>query len=234
MFKIEIQNALQKAIDCNYTIFSDFYTPNMYKNIPENYNNINIYSFGKIRKILAFVPDYIDNFEFPIKLIKIEVHNKFKNYTNSDFLGSIMALNIERKYFGDLFVKDNTAFIYAKDSIVDYLMNNLNKVGNNNCIVSLVNEEIELDFEYKTININVSSNRLDTIISKITNLSRNETQEYIENGLCMVDYEIILDKSKVIKQDSILSLRGYGRYIVGDTIKHSKKNRPIIQIKEFK
>lgn len=233
MIKQNILNLLENANEYEYTEYTNFLTPNEYIDIKDKYKNLNIYSFGIIRKIFAFVPNTYTNYTLPITLIKISVNNKFKNYKNKDFLGSIMNLKIDRKYIGDIFTKDNTAYLYVKNNVLDIILNNLNKIGNNNCNISVVDELINLDFEYEFLNLNVSSLRLDVIISKLTNLSRIETEKMLTEGLCQINYEICTNKSYMLKQNDIISIKKYGRYMFNGVIRHSKKGKPVVEIKKW-
>ena len=49
----------------------------------------------------------------------------------------------------------------------------------------------------------------------------------------MVDYEVCLDKSKLIYENTILSLKKYGRYIVGSEDRKTKKDKIVLNIKKF-
>ena len=227
-----ISDLIYDANNLGVITFSEFITPNIYKKITSKYMDINIYSFGIIRKIFAFVPNYIDDFEFPIKLLKIEVSNKFRVYTHRDFLGSIMGLNIKRELIGDIFVSDNIAYVYVMSDISDFIIHNLNKIGINNCTVE-ISDKTNLDFKYEDIKCIISSFRLDNIVSAITNQSRQNTELYIQQGLCMVDYEVCIDKSKLIYENTILSLKKYGRYIVGSEDRKTKKDKIVLNIKKF-
>lgn len=228
----KILDLIFNAKDWGVVTFSDFITPNLYKKMQGKYESINIHSFGKIRKIFAFVPEHITDYEFPIKLLEIKVNNKFKTYTNRDFLGSIMSLNIKRSMLGDIFVKNNTAYVYVLENISEFILSNLTKVGLNECEVN-ISDEVDLDFDFEELYLTVSSNRLDNLISSITNMSRNECVLYINQGFCMVDYELCLQKSKIINSHTILSLKGYGRFLIGDKIRKTKKDKLVINIKKF-
>lgn len=230
----EILNCIFKCKDTNFTVYSNFLTPNIYRNLGDKYEDIKIYSFGKIRKIFAFCPQYLEEIEnFPISLLKISIKNKFRNYTNKDFLGSIMGLNIRRELIGDMFVKDNICYVYVLDNIKDFILQNLNKVGVNNIEIEIEDINKELDFEYEILNLNVASLRFDNIVAAITNFSRNETKKYIELGLCMIDYEVVLNTNKLVKYDSVISIKKFGKFILKETTSISKKGKQKIKILKF-
>lgn len=227
---LELLNLSNEYLYVNYT---KFLTPNEYMDLPNAYYNTKIYSFGKIRKIFAFVPEYIEEFDFPISLLKITINNKFREYTHKDFLGAIMSLSIKREFLGDLFVKNNVAYIYLHNSIKDIVINNLNEIGKNVAFVEEVFENIELDFEFKNIKINISSNRLDSIVASIANISRENSKEIIKQGLVNVNYEICYENSKELKENYILSIKKYGKYIIKNVERTTKNNRIILNVNKF-
>lgn len=229
----KILKLLEKAEESSFIVYTEYLTPNIYNKLQNKYRDITISYTGKIRRMYAFFPKYytLEDIEFPQELIKISVNNKFKDYTNRDFLGSIMALNIDRKYLGDMFVDDNVCYVYAHKKIVDILLT-LSEVGKNECSIEIV-EDRKLDFKFEDNKYIISSNRVDNIISAITKLSRTKAQEYIKLGLVQVDYEECLDNSKIIKDGTILSIKKYGRYLVEGQSSSTKKGKPVIIVKKF-
>ncbi|VWL85556.1 YlmH/Sll1252 family protein [Oceanivirga miroungae] len=233
MLSDRVKELLNDTINYSYINYTDFLTPNEYKKLGEKYKEIKIFKKGRLRKMLAFVPEYQEDLvAFPISLVKIEVSNKFKELSNKDFLGSIMSLNIDRKYIGDIFVEDNIAYVYVSNKVLDIVLN-LDKVSKNTAYISVIEEELELDFKYEIKEYTVSSIRLDSIVAKITNLSREKTKEYILLGGVSLDYEEVLDYSKEVKENSIISIKKYGRYIYESVIKQSKKGKFVIRVKQF-
>ncbi|WP_068267906.1 hypothetical protein [Caviibacter abscessus] len=96
-------------------------------------------------------------------------------------------------------------------------MSNLKKIGLNNCLIS-ISDKKDLEFKFESLYLTISSNRLDNLICAITNMSRNESVLYIEQGFCKLNYELCLQKSKIIDSGSILSLKKYGRFLVGSEV----------------
>lgn len=218
-------------------IFNDFLTPLLLENIRMlmEKENIEISSSGIFenaeRKMMAFgiVTD------FPINILKIKSKSKFSNLTHRDFLGAILSLGAKREKFGDLFIHENTAYISISSSILEYIQMNLNKVANSSVSLEIV--DLENDYiperSFKNIVITVMSNRLDSIISEITNLSRNKSEELISRGLVMVNYQIANNKSKEVKCGSTITIKGYGKFIVFEEIGKSAKGKTRLSIKKY-
>ncbi|WP_067140077.1 YlmH/Sll1252 family protein [Oceanivirga salmonicida] len=236
MINERIQELINLAQNMGYITYTNYLTPNDYLFFEDKYEDLIIKKSGKLRKMLAFVPNYFSENDviFPETLIKISVNNKFRKYTNKDFLGSIMGLNIDRKYIGDIFqIDDNIAYVYVENKVLDIICNNLTKIAKNTCEISIINEKIDLDFKYEIKKYTISSVRLDNIVSAITGMSRTKAKEYIQFGLCKINYDDCIDASKTIKEGSIISMKGYGRYIYSGIVKYSKKEKPVIEIKTF-
>ncbi|MDY4576031.1 MAG: RNA-binding protein, partial [Intestinibacter sp.] len=118
--------------------------------------------------------------------------------------------------------------------ICDFIIINLDKVSRNNVKVKeiAVKDIIKNELNFKEISFTVSSLRIDSIISGVYNLSRTESVKLIKGEKVNIDYEKILSPSKEVKSQSLVSVRGHGRFIVeiGDL---TKKGRIKIKGKIF-
>lgn len=111
--------------------------------------------------------------------------------------------------------------------ICDFILMNLEKVARNNVKLKEIprNEIIYNPPNYKDVNFTASSNRLDCIISGIYNISRQESAKLVNNEKVQVNYEKITSCSKEIKSESLISVRGKGRFkitSIGDLTKKGK------------
>ncbi len=79
----------------------------------------------------------------------------------------------------------------------------------------------------------VSSDRLDCIISAICGVSRSMAAEMIEKGNVSVNSLCEQRITHGVKADDRISVRGFGRYIVGDMSGRSKKGRIILNYKKY-
>lgn len=75
--------------------------------------------------------------------------------------------------------------------------------------------------------------RIDGIVSKIINISRSKAQAMIEQGQVLIDYVKIKDKSYELKGQERITIRGFGKFIVGNSIGNSKSGRIKIIIKKY-
>ena len=143
-----------------------------------------------------------------------------------------MSLNIKRELIGDLFIEEGVAFVFVASSISEYIENNLVEIGKNKCIITKIQER---NFEYKfsSFNVTIASNRLDVLVSEITNLSRSKSVEYIESGLVQIDYDVCKNKNEKIESGMIITIRKYGKFILQTEIGESKKGKKKWEVKKY-
>ena len=205
---------------------------------PVNYELVGGYIYSE-RKLLRFSSRSYDdsNISAPISVIRCEpVNPKFADkLTHRDYLGSIMNLGINRNTIGDFIIKDNLCYIICLDSISEYILQNLTKVKH-----TLVKTELadicELDMcQPKLTEMTgfVASNRVDSIISMVFNMSRSGAGECISQGNVFVNSRQINSRSVELKEKDIVSVRGTGRFIFNQVVSTTKKNRLMISISRY-
>ena len=113
---------------------------------------------------------------FPIVTIKAEpLSVKFaENLTHRDYLGSILALGIERSTIGDIVIRGKTAYIFAKEDMADYIIDSLTKIRRTDVRLSRV-EAIPEGELYKTERktLQAVGERVDAVIAKLFGISRD-------------------------------------------------------------
>lgn len=214
----------------NITIFTDeFYTPDVWSTLEEiNFFGVTVESFGVFkegeRRVIAFNKEEYD--EYPISLLKIQCNTKFSKLEHKDYLGSIMALGINRNKIGDLILKEDGCYVAVHHSIIDFLISNLNKIKNLNCKCELIyNLEDVPKPSYEEKNIIVTSKRLDCIVAALGNMSRSKALDIITSGSVLLDYRVTKDKSKEICEKSRLTIRGLGKFKISNIFGTTKSGR---------
>ena len=147
-----------------------------------------------------------------------------------------MGLNIKRELMGDLILEDDRGYIPVSEKISDHILSELKQIGKAPCKVreiSLDSTEILPKYKFDDKIITVPSKRLDSIVSAITNLSRTKVIEPIEKGKVLVDYSPEKDKSKMLEMDSVITIRGYGKYRLFSDRGETKKGKERLLIKKY-
>lgn len=173
-----------------------------------------------------------------IKAIKVELPNEvYGKFEHRDYLGTLMSFGLSRDRIGDIIVYKECAYIIVLNENAEYIKNSLSyekrfKKAN----ISIINiDEIKpKEIEFEDIKISVNSTRLDSIVSEILRTSRRLAQELIDEEKVSINYSIETKYTRAIKEKDILIIRGSGKYIIDKFVGKNKKEKEIIEIKQYK
>jgi len=218
------------------------FVPEIFINGNDNFENFcNDIDDEKIKSYGEFEENFSKNsFEFPNKLLKISIDSRFREYLHKDFLGSLMGLNIKRELMGDLIIESENkqvlGYIPVSEKIADYIISELKQIGKAPCEIEIIetkNKNNLPKYKYDDKLVTVPSKRLDSIVSTITNLSRTKVIDPIEKGKVLVDYVEEKDKSKMLELDTVITIRGYGKYRLFSDRGETKKGKERLLIKKY-
>ena len=180
------------------------------------------------RKILCFIPDYLDAPE-GLSVLKAE-HSGYKKLTHRDFLGSLMSLGIKRDNIGDIIVSEKGAQIIIKEEIGEFLLSNLASAGRASLSLEIlpISELSITHAEVKEITKTVASLRLDSVVSAIFNISRSLSCEFIGSGSVFLNSREVLKPDKPISEGDKITVRTKGKAVITSASGTSKKGRIII------
>ena len=152
----------------------------------------------------------------------------YKKLSHRDYLGSLLALGIERDKIGDIVVQDDChALVFCDGVIADYLLNEPLWIGGD--AVKVKKTEVADDFSVerrmRPISDTVASPRPDSIVSSLIGTSREKAKVLIEQGLVEVDYEVCDRNDKMPPEGTVISVRGHGKYVIQDVSQQTKKGR---------
>jgi RNA-binding protein YlmH len=172
---------------------------------------------------------------FPIDIVRIRGNFKFEKLSHRDYLGTILSLGIRREKIGDINVFEDGAEIWLSKEISDFICFNLTKIKHTGIRIEKISyeEARERIQNFREINTNISSMRLDCIIAAAANMSRSEALGLIKTGNVKVNYNVEDEFSRKIKEGDLLSIKGYGRYQINNIINTTKSQRLNISLKKF-
>ena len=104
-------------------------------------------------------------------------------------------MGIKREVLGDLIVKNDECYGIILENMFDFLKENLLRINSSPIEIIEIDESEVPQNEFKELNIRLSSLRLDSLVSELTNLSRALSVNYIDLGNVQVNYEIQREKS---------------------------------------
>mgnify|MGYP003571315320 CR=1 FL=1 len=223
----KIDNSIERLEKNKSTLFLD---QKEYRDIKGKLKNINynIYLPYKDSEKLILYTKNIPK----VSLFKIKSYNKLRH---QDILGSLLGLNISSSYLGDIIVDNDNYYFYIISELDDYLINNLTYIGNNKIQIESIslNELENYERKYEELEFIVSSNRIDNILSKIINTNRDKIINKINNKEVIVNYNILMKHSYVLKEGDIFSIRRYGKYKYLGIINNTKKNKLVIKCLKY-
>jgi RNA-binding protein YlmH len=168
--------------------------------------------------------------DFPIDILAIvPLADKFADdLTHRDFLGALMSLGIERSLLGDIIVTGKKAYIFCLERISDFIIENLISVKHTSVSVRKAEAEdikdIPRGFEKEKM-IQVASERIDAVIAKVYNVSRSAAMEYFAQKKVFVNGRQTENTSLALKQDDVVTVRGFGRFKLAEIVGTSRKGK---------
>lgn len=186
------------------------------------------------RKLLGLFYDQSCYDDFPVSPIVFKFRNCDK-LCHRDFLGALMSLGIERETVGDILVEDGRCVVFVKSELKDYITSQIFKIGNVGVSFSefkpsdLPQGRGEIEFSYV-----VSSLRLDNVIAAITGLSREKTKTLIMSGCVGVNFITTQNISQTLKDDTTLTIRGRGKFVLKSVLGETKKGRIRISVFQYR
>lgn len=227
---IELRNKINLANKRSIFVFTDFLYPEEYKLYEEDIYNLGLKyneyggTLASERNILGIYDEYAIEEEPPIEAIKINC--KADGLTHRDFLGSILSLGIKRSKIGDIYVSKGITYVIIKREITDFVLYNLEKVKNSRVTV----EKIALDMveipslSLKEKEIIIPSYRLDAIISKCFNISREKSKKLVNSEMVNINHRPNKNPSYELVEGDVISIKKYGKFILNKKIGSTKKN----------
>lgn len=171
--------------------------------------------------------------EYPIECIKISPGNeKFaENLTHRDYLGAFMNQGIERTMIGDLFPVEKECYAFVHSQMADYLCDNLQKVKHTNvrCRKTLSLSEYPVK-EPVELALTVSSQRIDGMIAKVYQMSRNQSMELFTRKRIFVNGRLVENNSKALKEGDVVTVRGFGKFIYRGIRYETKKGKQSVLV----
>lgn len=163
----------------------------------------------------------------PISCIRISpVSQKFADeLTHRDFLGSVLALGLKREVLGDIILHDNCGYLFCLASIADYIIAQLTQVKHTMVRCDAAAAPDFVNRLPDTSQIVISSERLDAIIAAVYKLSRSESQQLFSKGIVFVNSRVTENTSNAITAGSIVSVKGFGRFLYEGIEKETRKGR---------
>ena len=190
------------------------------------------------RKIVVFGSEALFGYPFedPIRVMQISPRSeKFAaDLTHRDYLGSMMALGIDRSLTGDILVRGKEAFVYVLESIIPFLSENLTTVKHSQVICRETNTDIpQLEIRFETLTGNIASERLDLLVAFLSGNKRDAAKDLLSSQKVFLNGYLKESPGQKVEPGDEITIRGYGKFIYDGIRGESRKGRLFISVRKY-
>lgn len=184
-------------------------------------------------RILVYPPYYEpDNEDFELTLFEINYPTKFAELSHGQILGSIMGTGLSRSNLGDIFTDGYRWQFIIDEKMAPFIKLNFEKVGNISIQLEEkdLNERIEISNKWEKEELILASLRLDTVLAKSLNISRNRAKQLINEQKVKNNW-VQVDRPDIeVEEYDILSVRGFGRIQMYKQLRTTRKENLVVEV----
>lgn len=181
----------------------------------------------------AAITYYEEDIIFPIVCLKASFNEKYYHLSHRDVLGAIMNLGIERNVIGDIFIQDSSIFVIVEEEMESFFISSLTQIGRCGVNFERYDQQIEKEVNIVYSDATISSFRLDSVVSAMAHLSREKAKVLIKSGRVKVNQVVLEECDYLCNNSNAISIRGYGRFLLVDKGKKTKKDRYLVKIGKY-
>lgn len=189
----------------------------------------------RVRLFMTMFDETPTRADMQLGVIAFHGNTKFINFSHRDCLGALMSLGFERHCIGDILVREDGFEVLTNSEIDDFLLMSDLSIKR----VPMRAEKLDIaswqapERQLKTLSLLVPQLRLDAIIAKVFNLSRAQATEHIRAGLVQLDHRVETAAGKQCNTGQIVTVRGKGKFILGDIEGTSKKGKIKLSVSKY-
>lgn len=192
---------------------------------------------GCERQMLRFGSEEICGYDapFPIVCLKISpLSAKFaESLSHRDYLGSLMALGVERETMGDIVVRPGEAYLFCEERIAPYITERFVQARHTSLSCKIVDSLPEgALFETRRMTVQLASQRVDALVAHVYKMSRGDAQALFPAGKIYVSGRLCESPGHTPRPGDIISVRGFGRmkYLGVDSLSKKGKENTAIEL----
>ena len=220
---------------------TDFLNPREIQIVKDlaNYYNLKFFvsstfdneEYGRV--ILA--PDYyeLDEDDFEIKRLEISYARQFNELTHPKILVALLKLCLELQVFGDVILDEEGRVQFNIAShLASYAIMTITKIGRVSVTLREVSKDdwISNQEKYSQSFVLLSSMRLDNVLSTVLKTPRSNALKLIASGKIKLNYRQIEKSDQIISIGDMISVRGFGRFRLGQQEGISKSGKAKVVI----
>jgi len=202
------------------------------------YDTIQFQSFGgyegaEQERVLIYPPYYEPTTEdFELSLFEINYPTKFAELSHGQIMGTILGTGISRGNLGDIVTDGERWQFMVDDTMKDFVLMNVDCVGRVNVHLEerSLEELVEITDKWEMEEIVVSSLRIDVVLARAINVSRNRAKTMINDQKIKVNWVEVERPDIDVEEYDILSVRGFGRVKIGPQLGKTRKDNLVLEI----
>ena len=244
LFKKRLKDLAGAADRRGIVVFTDFMNLNelnIFHSCEKEFAYVSYRLFGGYehaeRQIAAFLPDALSyNYDFPVVSLKIRpLQKKFaEDLSHRDYLGALLNLGVDRSKSGDILIGEKEAIFFCEEGIAPFLQQELSRVRHTPVRVEPADpDEIQVTERTERLRGTVNTVRLDSVISVALKSSRSSLVSLIEEGKVFVNGRLVTSNGCQLKENDLISVRGFGRFRLLSFEGQTKKGRCVIEIEKY-
>lgn len=190
---------------------------------------------GARRQMLGVCPDYLtpEQLEFPIAVLRFSFSEKME-LSHRDVLGSLMSLGIKRETVGDIVLQPGAAYAAVCEELSDWAVQNISRIGRVGVQTQLWDgSQVVLEQKYRCQSVSVASLRLDAVVAAAFPVSRTVAAELISQGKVLQNGLPQTQPSHTVSPGDRVTVRGRGKFLVGEDLGQTRRGRIHLEIKHF-
>ena len=168
---------------------------------------------------------------FPVRAVTFSFRN-CDRLSHRDFLGAVLGVGLKREAVGDIAVSEGNAVVFCLDAAAELVLG-ITKIGRTGVVAENGVTKPIVKSEPLKFETTVSSMRLDCIVGACVNASRDKSASLIKSGMVSADFSVCLEVSSIVKENTVLSIRGYGRFRMSKIVGTTQKGRLRVVLEKF-
>lgn len=189
------------------------------------------YDNAERKKALLYPNTFTVDSEFNITCFNIKYNKRYLKLTHQSVLGTLMSLKMDRSLFGDIVFIDDECFFFVTSDIEAILINEFIMINRVPITIEKNDDDLVVNGNYKLKEIIISSMRIDNLIGRVYNLSRDNAKEYVLSKFVYKNDQIVNSPALKCEVNDIISVRKKGRFIISNLLRNTKANKIVLEIK---
>ena len=185
------------------------------------------------RRAVFFLPTWMEEGDFLpddyLSVLRVEAF--YGTPGHRDYLGALLALGVRREWVGDIWVRDQLAWVFCLPSVAGQLssLEQAGRVSVRTAIASLSDVPAP-ERKRRELKFTVQSLRFDAVLGETFRLSRTQAAKLIAAGAASLNYLPCLKNDAPVTEGDVISLKGYGKATVAEIGGRSRKDRLFLTV----